>query len=84
MDLHQLTSAGWKNSFAQNYMDFMDNTALAPVRVTAVHRNGLAVFPALSQMDTVPVGGRWFNEHPEDRPTVGDWLVVEQATGNLA
>ena len=72
---------GWKPVFQQQLMDF--DPQLQVVRVVAVHRTGLTVAPDLPGGVDVAVGGRWFQGPPEDRPTVGDWILVNPATGAL-
>lgn len=83
MDFEALASAGWKNWFAQAFAGFDQQTHVA-ARVVAVHRNGLSVYPELSGFDQLPLGGRWYQEHPEARPTIGDWVVIERQTGAIA
>lgn len=53
-------------------------------RVTEVQRTGLTVAPPMqAQSDTVSVGGKWFQGADSDRPTVGDWVIVDPAQGKL-
>ncbi len=47
-----------------------------PARVFAVHRTGLEVRG--ENVDALlPLGGRWFQEDAEARPTVGDWVMLD-------
>lgn len=47
-----------------------------PARVFSVQRNGVSVAFEGGGAD-VPLGGRWFQLEPEDRPTIGDWVVLD-------
>ena len=63
------------------------NQALAleghPARVFAVHRTGLEVKGEAGDM-LVPMSGRWFQLEAEERPTVGDWVMVDDAGESVA
>ena len=49
----------------------------------AMERTGVRI--ALGEHErTVPLGGRWYRQAPEDRPTVGDWVVFDLAAGRIA
>ena len=70
-----LADCGW-NAFFQGQLDIEEAAGTTAVRVVAVHRAGLEVLgpdfagllPPLAQ------GG----EDPEDRATVGDWLLLDR------
>ena len=32
---------------------------------------------------SVPLGGRWYRQAPEERPTVGDWATLDLAAGRI-
>ena len=74
-----LADLGWTPMFQQQVsLDEMER--LIPARVFAVQRTGLTL--RLEGEDggreiEVPLGGRWFQGSPEDRPTVGDWVLVD-------
>lgn len=96
-DSQALKELGWQTFFAQGLQDLDDDVqfgvpannatadnSLRVVRVTAVQRTGLQIAPALSSgMDKVPVSGKWFRGAEETRPTVGDWVLIDAATGAL-
>lgn len=48
-----------------------------PGRVFAVQRSGLTVVHAGGEL-TVALGGRWFQQPAEQRPTIGDWVLLER------
>ena len=77
-----LSDVGWKPVFQQQLMDFPDT--LLPARVVAVQRSGLTLAPPLSGIRELPIGGKWFLGAPEERPTVGDWVLVDPETQSLA
>ena len=48
----------------------------------AMERTGARI--ALGDRErTAPLGGRWYRLPPEDRPTVGDWVAFDLATGRI-
>lgn len=51
---------------------------MTPARVFAVERTGLSLRFEGGEVE-VPLGGRWFQGPPEDRPTVGDWVLLDSA-----
>jgi ribosome biogenesis GTPase len=72
--LPNLSDLGWK-SFYSNQLSAEEARLYRPGRVIAVHRGmvdvlGEALEGAISSVISEPRG-------PEDRPTVGDWLLIE-------
>lgn len=78
-----LMRVGWKTSFSQAYLDYDSDVKFVPARVVAVHRSGLDVYPQVGGFGSISLGGRWYQLSPSDRPTVGDWVVVDQTTGSV-
>jgi ribosome biogenesis GTPase len=75
--LHQL---GWKPFFGEQL--FAEDRLQQPVRVMAVHRGmvdvlGERVDGSISSSLAMPRG-------PEDRPTVGDWLLIDPDSRTIA
>jgi ribosome biogenesis GTPase len=71
-----LFQLGWKPSFA-GQLSADDELRCEPVRVMSVHRGMVTVLGEAfegSISSNVPT-----SEGPEDRPTVGDWLLIERA-----
>lgn len=54
--------------------------ALEPTRVIEIHRSGLIVAPDVAAQKEFVLGGRWFNLPADERPTVGDWILVNPET----
>ena len=77
----ELQQLGWKPIFQNALFEYAEN--LTPVRVIEVHRSGLRVAPALAGFEELPLGGRWFQYAVPDRPTVGDWLLVDASNGSI-
>ncbi len=77
-----LLDVGWKPVFQQQLADYPETWL--PARVVAVQRSGLTLAPPLSSIRELPVGGKWFLGAPEERPTVGDWVLVDPETQSLA
>lgn len=72
-----LPELGWRPFFeAQLYED--ENLSCRLVRVMAVHRGKIAIAGAGLEMMIPPKVPNAVTE--EDRPTVGDWLVLDRAT----
>jgi ribosome biogenesis GTPase len=73
----ELAGFGWSSHFQAQVTQEELGTA-APVRVTAVHRNGLDVTGPAGSMRVPLLRG-------EDEPaTVGDWLMLDRATATPA
>lgn len=68
---------GW-SQFFQSQLSVAELARSIPVRVVAVHRNGLDVAGADFDGRVPPFGG---TDDDEDRATVGDWLLVDRTTG---
>lgn len=76
-----LADLGWSPVFQQQ-LTLEEMETLAPARVFEVHRSGLKLVFEGGEMD-VPLGGRWFQGSPEDRPTVGDWVLLDRSSGAI-
>ena len=77
-----LAALGWKSFFQQQVLDLDEH--LQPARIIAVQRSGLTLAPPPGGHEEVPVGGRWFQLPADERPTVGDWVMVDPDTGAVA
>jgi len=51
-------------------------------RVIEVQRSQLTLFDG-SEERSIPLGSNWHNARPEDRPTVGDWVVLDSNTQKI-
>ncbi|MEM8767024.1 MAG: ribosome small subunit-dependent GTPase A [Pseudomonadota bacterium] len=76
-----LKDLGWTPAFQQQ-LSLEEHESRVPARVFEVQRSGLTL-----QSDTgehhAPLGGRWFQGAPEDRPTVGDWVLLDPQSGQI-
>lgn len=75
-----LAQLGWK-AFFSDQLSAEQRLACQPVRVLSVHRGRVTVLGEGfedSIASTLPIPGG-----AEDRPTVGDWLLVDRATRSL-
>ena len=68
----ELNALGWKPFFQQAALQYPQS--LHARRVVAVHRSGLSVLPGDDRQ--IPMAGKWFLQQAQERPTVGDWLMV--------
>lgn len=71
----ELLLLGWSAWFRQQLTLEETQTGI-PARVFEVHRSGLVLRYQGGEVD-VPLGGRWFQGGAEERPTVGDWLLLD-------
>ncbi|MGZ2413108.1 ribosome biogenesis GTPase / thiamine phosphate phosphatase [Sphingomonas sp. F9_3S_D5_B_2] len=76
-DLRQF---GWK-PFFNTQVSAEENRRCQPMRVMAVHR-GMVTVAGEGLEDSISSGVPAANG-PEDRPTVGDWLLVDRHSRNL-
>jgi ribosome biogenesis GTPase len=65
---------GWSPYF-QHQLSVEEIDTLTPARVFAVERSHLTLRNA-SREFTLALGGKWFTRRTEERPTVGDWVLV--------
>src|SRR5215203_3698152 len=75
-----LLQLGWKPFFREQIFA-EDGRKCQPVRVMAVHRGMVSVLGDgldASISSSVPAA-----KGPEDRPTVGDWLLIDGESGKL-
>lgn len=75
-----LLQLGWKPFFSKQ-VSAAEDCRCQPARVMSVHRGTVTVVgegfeKSISSSLPVPKG-------PEDRPTVGDWLLIDRQTGKL-
>jgi len=68
-----LRQLGWQTWFSAQIAP--DEAALVPGRVFAVRRRGLTVEFEGGEVD-IPLAGRWFQLPAEERPTIGDWVLL--------
>ena len=75
-----LAQLGWKPVFQQQ-LDLTQQNPAHISRVVAVQRTGLAVLPEVSGFRELPLSGKWFQKVAVERPTVGDWVLVDPQDG---
>ncbi|GFM32889.1 ribosome small subunit-dependent GTPase A [Desulfovibrio subterraneus] len=71
-----LAELGW-NDFFENQLDDERPAENAIVRVCSVHSMVLFVMGAEGKRQ-LAIPGNWLSSDPEDRPTVGDWLILDE------
>jgi ribosome biogenesis GTPase len=72
-----LRDLGWKSVFQQQ-LTLEELEELVPGRVFGVQRTGITVRFEGGEVE-VPLGGRWFQVPAEERPTIGDWVLLDRA-----
>ncbi len=84
-DPTSLADLGWTPVFQQQ-LTLEEMETLRPARVFEVQRSGLRLRfeddADVRELD-VPLGGKWFQGSPEDRPTVGDWVLFNSESGAI-
>lgn len=68
---------GWTDDLVQEVRKDEAKSGLVPARVVAEHRQGIAVHDG-DQEHFLPNLGRWLHDAREDRPVVGDWVLLEE------
>jgi ribosome biogenesis GTPase / thiamine phosphate phosphatase len=76
-----LTAMGYVAFFRQQ-QSAEELQSTVPGRVLSVQRGGLTVCTAHGVHD-VPLGGNWWSVAPEERPTVGDWVLLDAALSRV-
>jgi len=76
-----LSDLGWSDFFQQQ-VSLAELETCSPGRVFAVQRTGLTVQLEGAEL-AMPLGGRWFQLPVEERPTIGDWLLVDTAKKSI-
>jgi len=77
--LYSLPQLGWSH-FYQQQMSLEEWESTFPARVCAVHRNSIDIISEHGQRQ-ISLPGTWHLRNQEERPTIGDWLLVDSATG---
>jgi len=73
----RLASLGWRQFFQQQLT--LDEVGTSrPARVLAAQRSGITVADAVGERH-LPLGGKWYTVTAEQRPTVGDWVLLDPA-----
>jgi ribosome biogenesis GTPase len=75
-----LLQLGWKTFFSKQ-LSAAENSACVPVRVMSVHRGMVSVRG--EGVDTSVSSSLAASKGPADRPTVGDWLLIDRELGTL-
>lgn len=74
-----LPRLGWSHFFQQQ-LSLEEWESTSPARVLAVHRNTIDI-ASEHGCRQIALPGSWYLRQPEDLPTVGDWLLLDSATG---
>ena len=75
MSFDALTELGWR-PFFQQQLSVAEVDGCAPARVIEVQRGRIRVDDGSAERDIV-LGGRWFQDDADSRPTVGDWVLLD-------
>lgn len=70
----ELLGLGWSEFFASQ-LSASEQQSLTPMRVVGAQRTGLSI-RGVGGLRKISLAGRWFQEATEDRPTIGDWLLL--------
>jgi len=75
-----LARLGWQPFFSDQVTDAERDCV--PARVFGVRRRSLMVVYEGGEAE-LHLGGRWFQLPPEERPTIGDWLLLDEDHGSI-
>lgn len=70
-----LLELGWSEYYSSQLSDEEQQT-LVPMRVVGAQRTGLSI-RGVDGTRKISLAGRWFQEATQDRPTIGDWLMLQ-------
>jgi ribosome biogenesis GTPase len=77
----ELNDVGWKPVFQHQLAEFPEQ--LRPARIVEVQRSGLTIYPPVDGRSEVVIAGKFFIQEVEARPTVGDWVLIDPASGAM-
>jgi len=72
-----LQDFGWSPFFTRQ-VGLDEVESLVPARVVTVHRSTYRVYDGDHERHVV-TGSRWFRGETDDRPTVGDWVLLDDS-----
>lgn len=75
-----LSDLGWRSFFAEQLGDEDDLRRVQ--RVVAIHRNGHVLSDGVAE-SSIHLGRFWYRKPAEERPTVGDWVLVDRHGGRI-
>ncbi|MDT8420381.1 MAG: ribosome small subunit-dependent GTPase A [Desulfuromonadales bacterium] len=75
---YSLPQLGWSHFFQQQ-LSLEEWESTFPARVSAVYRNSIDI-ASVHGLQQISLPGTWHFKDPEERPTVGDWLLIDSAT----
>ena len=73
---YTLASLGWR-AFFQQQLSLDEVERGRPARVLTVQRSGITVGDTIGERH-MPLGNRWFELPSEQRPAVGDWVLLSE------
>ncbi|MEE4253333.1 MAG: ribosome small subunit-dependent GTPase A [Desulfuromusa sp.] len=76
---YSLSQLGWSHFFQQQ-LSLEEWESTFPARVFSVHRNSVDIISTRSQQQ-IYLPGSWYQQDSEKLPTIGDWLLLDSATG---
>ena len=75
-----LADYGW-TPFYQQQLSTAEIKDCQPVRISAVHRGGIEIIAPVAEIPaTMVLPASFLDGSEEDRPTVGDWLLLDRQT----
>jgi len=73
---YTLASLGWR-AFFQQQLSIDEVEHGRPARVLTVQRSGITVGDTVGERH-MPLGSRWFTLPAEQRPAIGDWVLLSE------
>ena len=73
---------GWTEEFAESLRDDDKRAGIQPARVVSENRRGIVVDDGV-QAHSISSRGRWFHGSGDQRPIVGDWVLLSTPDGRI-
>lgn len=73
--MSNIEQLGWTESLAESLSDEDKRAGFQPARVVSEHRRGIVVDDGVQER-SVSSQGRWFHGSDDQRPIVGDWVLL--------
>ena len=78
--MDNIEQLGWTDTLAKSLGDEDKHAGLQPARVVSEHRRGVIVDDGANER-SISSQGRWFHGSGDQRPIVGDWVLLSTHNG---
>lgn len=81
--MSNIEQLGWTELLAESLSDDDKRAGLVPARVVSENRRSIVIDDGIKER-SVSSQGRWFHGSDDQRPIVGDWVLVSEHDGHIA